>query len=114
MSDVSTFLEHYGVKGMKWGSRKRSTHPVSEDFKESRELKRKGAPALSTHELKKVNERLNLETNFNRLNPNVVQRGHKQVAAILAVGATVNAAIAFAGSPAGQAMVKKLFSKGAK
>lgn len=126
MNAVEDFLEHYGIKGMKWGQRKRSVReeairakqfaerkrPASEDFKKSRELKKKGARALSNQELKEVNNRLNLEQNFNRMNPNAIKKGQLAVGAVLAVGATANAAIQFANSPAGKALATKLFKKG--
>lgn len=124
MITAEEFIQHYGVKGMKWGQRKRSARqeaaraaqfakrkPPSDDFKKSRELKRKGARALSNAELKEVNNRLNLEQNFNRMNPNAIKKGQLAVGAVLAIGATANAAIQFANSPAGKALATKLFKK---
>lgn len=77
------FLEHYGVKGMKWGvkggasksgskgSFKRSTPEPSEDKKATNAVKAKvskgNTDALSNAELKKLNERMQLEQNYSNL-----------------------------------------------
>lgn len=118
-------LAHYGKKGMKWGVvRERGkdglvvgkAHGVSEDHKVSRELAAKTQSQMSNAELKKVNERLQLE----RTNKDLQSRGSLQkikqgtaiAGTILAAAGTINTAIQFARSPAGQAVingVKKAF-----
>lgn len=117
---VGQFLEHYGVKGMRWGVRrsrggvktaKKTSKKPSADFRKAQELKKKGVPHLTNKQLKAVNERMNLEQNFSRMNPSKTKRGLKAVEAILAVGATANTAIAFSKSPAGQALAKNLAKK---
>jgi len=120
-------LAHYGKKGMKWGVvRERGkdglvtgkAHTVSEDHKVSRELKAKPQSAMSNAELKRVNERLQLE----RTNKDLQSRGALQkiktgtaiAGTILAAAGTVNTAIQFVRSPAGQAIVngvKKAFKE---
>jgi hypothetical protein len=72
--DDSDDLEHFGVKGMHWGVRKGKTEeagPGSTDHQETARLKEKartqGIHSLSNSELKTLNERLNLESNHNRL-----------------------------------------------
>lgn len=67
-------LKHYGVLGMKWGRRKQ-TRPMSEDAKTAKNLKKKKVSEMSNTELKKLNERMNLEQNYKRLNPNTVKKG---------------------------------------
>lgn len=127
--EVSADLKHYGKKGMKWGVTRAvgangkvtgkvvSGNKVSEDYASSRVLKGKRQAEMSNAELKKVNERLQLE----RSNKELQSRGPMQkvkvgtaiAASILAVGATANTAIQFAKSPAGQAVanaVRKSFS----
>lgn len=97
----NNYLKHYGVLGMKWGIRRsqaqldgaagrrakrRSTW--SEDARTASELKAKGRNKLSNAELKKVNERMRLEQEYSRLNPNAVQKGWKYVAATVGVMGT--------------------------
>lgn len=81
-------LYHYGIKGMKWGVRKKrsKTDGWSDDAKEAYRIKKKKVNQMSNAELRKVNERRNLERNYKQLNPNVVKRG-------VAVVATTAAAI---------------------
>ena len=64
-------LVHYGVKGMKWGKRKdtSSRAPSSDDHTEVAALRRQETRTLSNKDLKKVNERLQLEANYARLDP---------------------------------------------
>ena len=58
-------LKHYGVLGMKWGHRKQS-RPMSEDAKKAKNLKKKKVSEMSNSELKRLNERMNLEQNYKR------------------------------------------------
>lgn len=90
-------LYHHGVKGMKWGirkdrkssgSRKRSRHE-SEDYKESRKIKKKHVIEMSNEELRKLNKRMDLEQNYHRLNPSAIQRGMKFVGAVAGATGTV-------------------------
>lgn len=79
------FLAHYGVQGMKWGVRRnRAVVKPSSDKKKAEELRKKGTTALTNKQLKTVNERANLEQNFNRMNPTTRQKGEAQVKAALA------------------------------
>ena len=67
-------LKHHGVLGMKWG-RGKQPRPMSEDAKKAKELKKKKVSEMSNSELKRLNERMNLEQNYKRLNPNTVKKG---------------------------------------
>lgn len=58
-------LKHFGVKGMRWGVRK--TRVVSSDYAESRELAKKKIRELTNADLKKLKERLNLESEVSKL-----------------------------------------------
>lgn len=84
MSDED--LLHYGVKGMKWGKRKDSSSraPSSEDHMEVAALRRQETRTLSNKDLKKVNERLQLEANYARLNPGTTSKGKQFVEGTLA------------------------------
>lgn len=102
-------LLHYGVKGMRWGVRKKSSQRSTSSASEARNAVRgKRVHEINDRELQAYINRLNMEQQFKRLNKSKVDRGHESVKKILAVGATVNAAIAFGASPAGRQLAKKL------
>lgn len=89
-------LTHYGIKGMKWGIRRKtdsdglvvkssSPKEYSEDAAKAKrsgeKARSKGVQSLSNDELRQLNDRLNLETNYARLTSsgspesNAVDRG---------------------------------------
>lgn len=111
--EVSEVLEHYGTKGMKWGVRKSKVArqgPSAEAKDAHRGLvkaKVNGPQALTNRELKIVNERLNLEQNFQRLsyNPSTAK---KILDTVFKSGKQVNDAMAFVNSPAGKALQASL------
>jgi hypothetical protein len=89
---TEALLEHHGVKGMHWGIRnpesrvtiaRREKHPASSDFKRTAPHRGKPVHTLTNKQLKDVNERLNLEQNYNRMNPDKVKNGKKVVTGIL-------------------------------
>lgn len=82
-------LYHWGIKGMKWGVRK--DRKVSEDAATAKALKKKKLDELSNAELKKLNERKNLEQQYKNLNPGVIKKGLKFVGAAAAVLGTAAA-----------------------
>lgn len=70
------FLAHYGVPGMRWGKRKSSSGdsgkttskaPKSEDHETARALMKKSPSQMSNSDLKKLNERLQLERSYTEL-----------------------------------------------
>lgn len=76
MSDVvDEFLEHYGVKGMKWGSRKAGTGKSSS----SRTKYAKAPSKLSGDELAKRIKRMETEKKYNQLNRRDVSEGEQFV-----------------------------------
>jgi hypothetical protein len=90
--EVSKFLEHFGVKGMHWGVRRQETSSSpgsSSDRTVADKLAAKtraagGTHVLSNDELRKLNERLNLEANHQRLlHPGNEESGRKTVEKIL-------------------------------
>lgn len=106
---VDQILEHYGTKGMKWGVRK-SKIPRQGPSQEAKSAHRNlikakvsGPQALTNKQLKEVNERLNLEQNFQRLSYNP-SKAKKILDSIFKTGKTVNDAVEFANSPAGRAI----------
>lgn len=69
-----SFLEHHGVKGQRWGVRRRSgSGRMSTEAKRSHEIltkaKTHGHKALTNKELGDLNKRLQLEQQFHKLNP---------------------------------------------
>lgn len=78
-------LYHFGVKGMKWGVRKDRKRSVSskrsrsdsKDYTESRDLLKKSPNKLSNAEIRKINERLNLEQQYSNLTTSQKQKGNR-------------------------------------
>lgn len=81
-------LYHYGILGMRWGRRKASY--TSKDHRRAKTLKKKKLSQLSNNELKELNNRQNLETQYKKNN---VSRGKKIVTGILVTAGTTAAAI---------------------
>lgn len=93
-------LYHYGILGMKWGVRraqkqsgrtaKRSKREnLSDDAKEASKIKRKKIGEMSNAELKKLNERMNLERNYKQNNPGALKTGMAVAGATAAALGTV-------------------------
>lgn len=78
-------LYHYGVLGMKWGVRrsrsssssssKKTFKRMSDDAREVRDIKKKKVKQMSNAELRKVNERANLERTYKSLNKSSIEKG---------------------------------------
>lgn len=113
-------LEHHGVKGMKWGSRKGSH--TSTDAKRTQAILDKSksnttkVKSLTNHELTQFNKRMEMEKKFHQLKPedNKVKKGHAFVKGAivggLAAGALANRAFEFSKSPTGK-MIKDGLTK---
>lgn len=93
-------LYHYGILGMKWGvqrsqkqsgkTAKRSKREnLSDDAKEASKIKRKKVGEMSNAELKKLNERMNLERNYKQNNPGALKTGMAVAGATAAALGTV-------------------------
>lgn len=92
---------------MKWGVRKKRGTPQrqTKDYKETVPLRRRDVSTLTNKQLQTVNNRLNLEQNYARMNPKAIKRGTLAVAGVLAtakVGVDVYNTI---NSPAGKAAI---------
>lgn len=72
---MTDFLEHYGVKGMKWGKRKST---------KTKTTYKKAPKTLSDAELKKRIQRLENEKRYNTLNQQHVSSGRAAATEILA------------------------------
>jgi hypothetical protein len=99
------FLSHHGVKGMRWGVRKRSSGKASGDSKRTADLRSKPIHTLTNKQLKAANERLNLEQNFARMNPGTVAKGKKTAAEILSTVGIAVSVYNLATSSAGRAAI---------
>ena len=95
---LSNELYHYGVLGMKWGykkgksgigSLKTTKNKWSDDAKTVSELKKKNKKELSNADLKKVNERTQLERTYSNLNPSGIKKG---MAFVVSAGALMASA----------------------
>lgn len=121
MSDrLSKFISHHGVKGMKWGVRKRSSGGGSS---KTRTTFKKPPSKLSTEELKKRINRMEIEKKYNDLNSPDMSSGRRFVSDVLnnsgrrvvntvATGATLlvvkTALEAKFGSGVGEAVTRRL------
>lgn len=104
--NVEEFLEHYGVKGMKWGVRSADRPAASGDAVKYRGVMVKaragGIKSLTNKELQDFITRANLERQYKTLNPSAFKRGAGIVKGLLGVGRTANEVIGFVNSPAGK------------
>ena len=117
MSSVADdFLAHYGVKGMRWGYRRQSDGsvkpsgktPKSEDHATSRALMKKRPSQMTNAELKKLNERMQLEQNYSQLmakRGSTIGRGHGHVKTALSVTKTLSEVYNVVNCPAGKAVI---------
>lgn len=102
---TSDFLEHYGVLGMRWGVRK-DRALASSEHKEAQRLKSKPLESLTNQELKSLNERMNLEANYKRLNPSTIKRGKAIVLGIIGGLGTAVSVYNMVHSPAAKKAIK--------
>lgn len=104
-------LMHYGVPGMKWGRRKSRISPrlkKSSDYKSTESLRKKTYKELSNSQLKLLNERMQLEQNYRRLNPKGIDRGlsvTNKLLAVIGTGGAVGALYGVVNSPYGKAAI---------
>lgn len=112
MTTVDDFLEHHGVKGMKWGIRnprnrvkKGRSRPASADSRRVSELKKKKPSQLTNKQLKAVQERVNLERSFRQATPKKIEKGHAFAKTVLAVGSTAASLYALSQSPGGKRLI---------
>ena len=84
-------LSHHGIKGMKWGVRRTEAQLArargraerkgwSKDASEVAGIKTKSVKEMSNAELRKMNERIQLEQQYSRLNPSAIKKGFAFVA----------------------------------
>ena len=82
-------IKHFGIPGMKWGVRRNRkgssarTSRESSDSKRARSLKKKKVSELSNDELRKLNDRLQLEKNYKSLTKKDTRPGLKFAGSVL-------------------------------
>ena len=114
-TDIDEFIAHFGVKGMRWGVRKRT---MTEEGKSKRppkktqsedaakaatslaKSKKQGLASLSNAELKALNERMQLESSYKQLNERQKTKGRQMAESII-----INS---------GQELAKEAFKSGIK
>jgi hypothetical protein len=100
------FIKHHGVKGMHWGIRTKGPgRTTSSDYKKTAPHRGKKASSLTNKQLKLVNERINLEQSYNRMNPSTVKKGHALAKGLMAGAVTAASLYNLANSPAGKALI---------
>ena len=116
MSNV--YLEHFGVKGMRWGVRKKqepvstgvAKTPMSSDAALTSKIRTKaqtsGMSSLSNEELFALNQRLQLERQYSALTAlPATKSGMAKVQDVMKVAGAVNSVIKLVNSPVGKAAI---------
>lgn len=104
--DYTDELYHYGIQGMKWGvrhyqnkdgtltnagkKRRSKTEGWSDDAKEANRIKKKKIDEMSNAELRKINERQQLERNYRQNNKSAIAKGIAIAGATAAAIGTLN------------------------
>lgn len=80
-----TILQHYGVKGMRWGVRRknRGGRRESADAKTLRSYKKRGTKDLSNDELKRALQRIDMESRFNKATASKLSKAKQAIASHL-------------------------------
>lgn len=82
----------------------------SEDYQKSKEMLKRGAKNLSTKELKDLTTRLQLEKQYQNLNPSDTKKGLDAVKKITAAGTTITTLYALTKTPLGKDVTSAITS----
>lgn len=123
--DTDEFLAHHGILGMKWGFRRfqnkdgsrtaagkkrEAEQEKSEDYVKTRESRKKGSASLSNEELRRINERLQLEATFKTLTTEKMDKAESFVGKAIknAAGSALQTFASGIMLGAGKSMLKQL------
>ena len=108
------YLSQYGVLGMKWGVRKdrrtrKPKKPDAPEYTESRKNKKQRTRTLTNAEIRKTNERLQLEKQLAQLKRDqaIINRGNTAIKGYLALATTAGAVYTFTQTPFGKVLIAK-------
>lgn len=78
---IEKALAHYGIKGMKWGVRRKRGKGgrVSSDYSKSRAILKKKLSQMSDDELKQLNKRLEMERKLKQVDPRITAEGKRRL-----------------------------------
>lgn len=124
MTIRTDYLAHYGIKGMKWGVRRyqnsdgsytsagknRRKKTNSFDYESTKQLRKKSYKELSNQELKTLNKRMNLESEYKRLNPRGIFKGQQVAKTAIGLAGTIGGLYALSNTQwvkAGKEILKK-------
>jgi hypothetical protein len=101
------FIEHFGVKGMKWGVRKdrNRVYKQSQDHKRTRTLQQRHLSELTNKQLKEYVTRVEMERKYHQLNPGRLKRGENRIKYLMGTPIALATAYNLATSPAGKAAI---------
>lgn len=116
MDTPEAVLEHFGIKGMKWGIRKdKASGPTSSDAQRAKEaqaiIKKHGVQALDNKDLQHLVTRMNLERQYSTTiaaNPGKLKKGLGVAREVIGVGKTVQDAYNLVNSPMSKAVGKAI------
>jgi hypothetical protein len=120
----SPAMEHYGIKGMRWGVRRKrgpdgtvgSSEDAAKALTTAKTIKKHGTSAVSNDDLRALVNRINLEKDYLRATAEKsrVEKGQAVVGRMLSLGKTTNDVLKFTTSPAGKLVVEAMGAQNSK
>lgn len=117
MQTVEDVLQHFGVKGMRWGVRRKTgsvdKSPSDDAASASRakmKIRKGGIETLSNKELQSLVTRMNLEQQFSRMSQDQISKGANTVRNLLSTAKTLQEAYSFAKKTGALTFISKAFN----